>query len=237
MHRDADAIAAQWRESARQKLGARFAGLVARGQEIGKVEAEVVERGNVAALVLWGGQGKGGLEEKIQILDAVLCGLWSLGEPGGRYARLVRRFEKWVVRAEEVWEMRKGGDLDMLLSKGNEGERQELASLLVGELDAQWKDECAGLIRRLDEWQSGIQKLELGRPPAKEGEEAAASSLARIVAACRSLLDDMLAELDVMGCMEREAVAEEIRWVKVVNRRADGNSDERPRAGAIWRGL
>jgi hypothetical protein len=44
----------------------------------------------------------------------------------------------------------------------------------------------------------------------------------------------MLAELETMELIEREAVAAEMRWVKEVNR---GMDEGAPRAGAIWRAL
>lgn len=243
LHRDANAVTQQWRESARQKLGARFGEVVRHGEEIGREEAGVVERGNVGALIAWG-LGRS-LEERVQVLDAVLCGLWSLGEPGGRYARVVRRFEKWAERVQEVAVARRKGTwgvLEMQMQaqalqqqQGKGGDDNDLF-VLVGQLDSQWKDECAGLVRRLDEWRRRVVEL-AGREQETEEKE---SSLTRILAACRALIHDMLAELDTMERIEREAVAEENRWVREVNRGMDGEGGEdgdNPRAGAIWRAL
>ncbi|KAK0711103.1 hypothetical protein B0H67DRAFT_274649 [Lasiosphaeris hirsuta] len=243
LHRDADSVTQQWRESARQKLGARFGEVVRRGEEVGGDEASVVERGNVGALIAWG-SGRS-LEERVQVLDAVLCGLWSLGEPGGRFARVVRRFEKWAERVEEVAVVRRKGTwgvLEMQMQaqalqqqQGKGGDGNDLF-VLVGQLDPQWKEECAGLVRRLDEWRRRVVELAGGEQETEEKE----SSLARILAACRALIHDMLAELDIMERIEREAVAEENRWVREVNRGMDGEGGEdgdNPRAGAIWRAL
>jgi hypothetical protein len=48
----------------------------------------------------------------------------------------------------------------------------------------------------------------------------------------------MLAELEVMEQMEREAVADEMAWVREMNRTGvDGKEEGMPRAGAIWRVL
>ena len=187
------------------------------------MEAAAEEAGNVKALVAWGDAGRR-LEEKIQILDTVLCGVWAMGEPGGRYARVVRRFEKWAAKAEEVVEMRgEAAGLEELVRRGGD--------VLVGELDTQWKDECTCLVRRLDEWRRGLRDLER----VEEGEESS-NGLVRILAGCGALVGDMLAELDVMEQIEREVVVDEMRWVREVNRRAERDAPKAG-AGAIWRVL
>jgi hypothetical protein len=126
-----------------------------------------------------------------------------------------------------------------------ENDLDEDSLVLIGEMDASWKEECASLARRLDEWRRRLR--ELGDvPPSPPPDPAAVadgnpaeSSLARILAGCRALVHGMLAELDLMEQIEREAVAEETRWVREANRRGLlGRADEHaPRAGAIWRVL
>jgi len=212
-------------------MGKRFEELAGREQRISKEEEDLVERVNVRALLDWGKRQGAGLEHRVQILDGVLCGLWALGEPGGRYVRVVRRFEKWVGRVEQVWEVRKREDLSAILGEGTD----DLGMVLVGELDAQWKDECAGLVRRLDEWRRSLKGLDT--PGGEMTNEE--SSLVKILGACRTLTHDMLAELDLMEKMEQDVVLEEMRWVRDVNREMDCNGKDRniTRAGAIWRAL
>lgn len=203
-----------------------------------------MERLNAAALRDWmredaGGRGRGrpvprGLEEdKIQALDVVLSNVWSLGEPGGKYARLVWRFEKWAEGAAGVIEARKG--------KGNGGEGE---LVFVSDLDASWKDECAGLARRLDEWKRLLAEMGDGPRGDEEGQEGYAgggggklpeSSLSRVLRACDSLVRDMLAELDLMLRMERDAVEQENEWIR--NMGQEEGSHKGPVAGAIWRVL
>ncbi|KAK1751735.1 hypothetical protein QBC47DRAFT_405750 [Echria macrotheca] len=230
LHRDAGQVARAWRGSARTKLGQRFSELVEEDGAVRAAEGEVVERVNVAALVDWGrGRGRGGgpgLEGRIQTLDGILSGLWALGEPGtGRYGRVVRRFESWTVKVEEAWVLRREPGWGSRAGTGLEG-------VLVGELDGQWKDECAGLVRRLDEWRRQLREIDVDGGE-EEGEKEE-SSLARILRGCRELIRDMLDELDVMEGMEREVVAEEMDWVRRVNREMDEGGN-RARAGAIWR--
>lgn len=183
-----------------------------------------VEQLNVLALREWAAQGGPGLEQKVQMLDAMLAGLWSLGEPGGRYARVVRRFEHWAERMCEVDEARRRGDGSGMMMEGGE-------VAFVGELDSAWRDECAGQQRRLEGWQRQLE--EMGEVPRKDGTDA--PSLARMLDGCRRLVRDMLAELDVMGQIERDAIRRENEWIRRMNQEEQG--DDTPRAGAIWRAI
>lgn len=240
LHRDAGAVDAEWRASARRKLGERFASLAVRAEELAAEEAAEADVVNAGALAAWssaaaarGGRGGRDLDAMVQLLDAVLSGLWSLGEPGGKYARVVRRFEKWAERMADIVEARRRDGEDGLGSGRIDDGGEEL--LFVGELDAAWKAECAGLVRRLETWRRHLD--ELGDVPGEEGhgDEAGEqqSSLARVLRGCRTLVHDMLAELDVMEQIEREAMAQEDEWIARVN--ADDGGENTARAGAIWR--
>ncbi|KAK7398271.1 hypothetical protein QQX98_012361 [Neonectria punicea] len=217
LHQDAAVVDAEWRSSARQKLGARFAQVSADGTQVDEREKAEIERENVLALRSWAVGG--GLEDRIQTLDAVINGVWTLGEPGGRYARVIRRFERWVDRMCEIEDVRRG-DGALL---------QEQDVLFISELDAAWKDECMGLIRRLDGMKRQLQ--ELGQLPDEANDER--SSLQRMMEDSRTLIKGMLAELSLMEDIEREALVREDDWIEKMNR--DENADDNPRAGAIWR--
>ncbi|KLU87465.1 hypothetical protein MAPG_06465 [Magnaporthiopsis poae ATCC 64411] len=65
--------------------------------------------------------------------------------------------------------------------------------------------------------------------------QRSSSSLAVVLAACRSLVHDMLAELDGMEQIEREALRQENEWIENMNR--DDSNDDTLKAGAIWRVL
>ena len=217
LHRDAAAVDAQWRDSARQKLGERFARFGDAAAEVAGRERQGLERENVLALRSWGSGG--GLEERIQALDAVVNGIWALSEPGGKYARMVRRFERWMDQVCEVEEARKDGTC--MLQGGQ--------SLFVGELDTAWKDDCSGMIRRLDGWRRQFRGM--GEPPEDAG--TGKSSLNRMLEGSQALVHDMLAELHLMEEIEQEALAREDEWIARVNRDDDG--DDTPKAGAVWR--
>ncbi|KAL2752521.1 hypothetical protein ACRALDRAFT_1065641, partial [Sodiomyces alcalophilus JCM 7366] len=261
LHRDAPAVDASWRASARRALQARHADLALRSRQVRDAELEAVERANVAALRAWAGPGaSGALEAKIQGLDAVLTGLWGLDGPGGRYARVVRRFEKWCHRMVEADALRQrvaeGREDAFLLLVGLGGAGNAVADddhVVVGGLDDAWKDDVAGLMRRLDGWARQLHHLgdvpnfeeaAAGPAPGQDnpggnGRQEAGSSLCRILDGCRSLVRDMLAELAVMEDIERVVVEREMDWIRRMNREEDSvtrhDDSDTPRPGAVWR--
>lgn len=203
-------------------------------------------------------------EEKIQALDEVISGVWAMSEPSsssgtitmGKYTRVVRRFEVWAERAGRILEERRRGD-----GNGDEGLKLDANGQveMVGGMDVEWKNECVALGRRLEEWRRMLRELEgvsfksstgasfrasrsihgvkdiqkvtnLG----KDDEDGEESALDKILHGFGSLINNMLAELEVMEQIEREAVAEENEWVRRMNRVDDENGKGK-QAGAIWR--
>ncbi|RYP52977.1 hypothetical protein DL768_001971 [Monosporascus sp. mg162] len=245
-HRDAAAVDAEWRASAKQKLGDRFARLAEEDMRLAQDERERAEGRNAAALARWAdagengpgkagavgvGVGVGGLGEKVQLLDEVLNGVWSLGEPGGRYARVVRAFEAWAERMADILAAQRSGDVGRLVdAEGGE-------VMFLSELDCGWKGECAGLVRKLDGWRALLGQLGGGdvleEPPDEEGQR---SGLARMLGGCRSLVHDMLAELGVMEQIWRDATAAENEWIERMNGEFKVNSsDTRGQEVPLWK--
>lgn len=109
------------------------------------------------------GPDKLSLEEKIQLLDQVLNGAWALGEPGGRYQRVLRAFEDWAVLVAEIRAAQRGGDIEGLLARGGgvgEEEEEGEVGIFVGDLDASaWKRDHAGLVRVLEGWRRTLAQL------------------------------------------------------------------------------
>ncbi|EEU46075.1 uncharacterized protein NECHADRAFT_79216 [Fusarium vanettenii 77-13-4] len=221
LHKDATAVDTAWRASAERKLGERFSKLAVASKQADDRERAEVERENVLVLRNWATGG--GLEERIQTLDAVVNGVWTLGEPGGRYARVVRRFERWVDRMCEIEDARRDGGALL----------QESEFLFIGELETEWKEEYTGLVRRLETL--GRQLEGLGHfSDTDDGDKTAElSSLQRMVEGSRTMVEGMLAELAIMEDIERDALAREDGWIERMNREED--VDDTPRAGAIWR--
>ncbi|KAM0346942.1 hypothetical protein ACHAPU_005282 [Fusarium lateritium] len=221
LHRDAPTADAAWRASAEHKLGDRFSHLATASKEVDDQEKAEVEKENVLALRQWAIGG--GLEERIQVLDSVMSGLWALEEPGGRYARAVRRFERWVERMCEIEEARREGGALL----------QESDVIFIGELDSAWKDECTGLVRRLDTLKRQLEQLGDFAHDEAEADTPERSSLQRMVEGSRELVHGMLTELNVMEDIERDALSREEEWIEKMIRGED--IDDTPRAGAVWR--
>ncbi|KAF7948730.1 hypothetical protein EAE96_007923 [Botrytis aclada] len=217
LHRDAELVNRQWKASAKKKLGAKFQSVVKRHDELVRLEVEEAGRINAAAFKEWQDIGTPGwgLEEKIQLLDEVLNEAWNLGEPGGKYARLVRKFEKWVIRCVKILKDR---DHDQMLD-----DEEEI--VFIEELDLAWKDECLVLNRKLEGWRDALEDL---------GRLEKGSTMASVVGGLRALVTGMLLELEAMAQIESDAVALEQEWIKSVNGSMEDDNNT-PVAGAVWR--
>ncbi|TVY55373.1 hypothetical protein LCER1_G001863 [Lachnellula cervina] len=214
LHKDAGLVDKQWRASARKRLGERFREVVERNDglvqeeidEIGKVNAAALRKWKEAATPGWG------LEERVQVLDEVVSGVWNLGEGGGKYGRVVRRFERWLSRSQGTIAVREN-DLDGDI-------------IFVEELDEAWKDDCLILGKKLEGWREQLRGLET---PAK------GSSLAVMVDGCRRLVKGMLMELSVMAQIERDIMIREGEWIQSMNDDVEDDEKDMPVAGACWR--
>ncbi|RDW83256.1 hypothetical protein BP5796_04747 [Coleophoma crateriformis] len=210
LHKDAARVESEWRASAKQKLGQKFEEAVKEHEGLVRLEEEEMGKINAAALKQWGESWS--LEEKTQALDEVLGSVWNLGEAGGKYARVVRKFEKWLTRTQSILKAREHNEED-----------EEIA--FVDELDGAWKDDCLMLSRKLETWRDQLRNL--GIP---EG----SSNLSMVVQGCRRLVEDMLQELAVMTRIEQDAVRMENEWIESMNEEIIEDQDG-PSAGAIWR--
>lgn len=207
----------QWRASAKRKLGERFQSVVDRNNELVQQEVEEIGKINAIALKNWEDIGAPGwgLDEKIQVLDEIVTGVWNLGAPSGKYGRIIRRFERWLSRCQGI-----------LASRQDDEAPENGEVVFLEELDHTWKDDCLLIERKLDVWKSSLR--DLGIPD--EG-----SSLATVVNGYSSLVEGMLEELRVLAQIERDAIAMERDWIKMMN--DDGSDDDVDTytAGAIWR--
>lgn len=226
MHRDSMAVESEWHESAKQKLQSKFDKLSIANREVSTLENAGVEAQNARALKDWAAGGT--LEQSIQTLDTVMNGVWMMSEPGGRYEQLVNQFERWIIRVCEIEEARNDDDGGYaLLSRGAD-------SMFIEELDPAWKDKCEYMMSKLEGWREQLEGI---------GEDAqslhnrssSTSSLDRMLKGAGSLVFDMLAELGTMEEIERAAMAREEAWIDEMNR--DGDENDTPGAGAIWRAL
>jgi hypothetical protein len=154
--------------------------LSAADEELRARERAGAELRGLQDLVRWGrtstrdcstNQSKGlSLDEKVQVLDQVLNGLWILGESGGRYQRAVHAFEEWAYRVAQMLEAQRCNDIDMLLadsaggivtSRGDDDDGgPEEPVIFVSDLDVgSWKGDHAGLTRMLEGWRRMLDQL------------------------------------------------------------------------------
>ncbi|RWA12129.1 hypothetical protein EKO27_g2956 [Xylaria grammica] len=191
------------------------------------------------------------LEEKVQLLDQILNGVWALGEPGGRYQRTVRAFENWASQVAEIRAAQRDGNIDRFLARGGggfdlgDGEEDDV-SFFVSDLSVSaWKRDHAGLVRMLEGWRRTFAQLGhvhtnsdnedgidggKGRNGTLAGDIKKAkplSGLARTLHGCRSLVHDMLIELKVMEQIELDALAAEEEWMEQME--AHLSADEQAR--------
>ncbi|OAA69983.1 hypothetical protein LEL_09799 [Akanthomyces lecanii RCEF 1005] len=259
LHRDAGTVEAQWHASAKTKLGERFRELRDAHRALADREAAEIEGDNIAALQCWGGGiGAGAgmgtlLDGRIQALDAVISGVWALSEPGGKYARVVRRFERWVERVMDLEEARDSGAICLFASGAALPDRHSLGNstnsagggggsnmqdaLFLQDLDRAWTDDCASMTRKLEGWQDQLEQcLGGGLEGLGSGVSGGGgSSLARMLDGAGSLVGDMLAELGAMEEIRQAALAREEDWIEAMNR--DDDENDTPRAGAVWRAM
>ncbi|XWX01713.1 hypothetical protein V2A60_009742 [Cordyceps javanica] len=239
LHRDAGAAERQWHASAKAKLGTRFRALRDAHRTLVDREAAAAEADNAAALRRWASGDTQPLDAKVRALDAALSGVWAMSEPGGKYARAVRRFERWVERVMDLEEARDSGTIGLWASgrsSGGGGGGGEEA-LFVPELEPAWAVECAGMALKLEGWQD---QLDGAASPHDDPDETdgPTTGLGRMLDGARSLVADMLAELTAMEEIRQAAVTREENWIESMNRDDDDDeSDAPPRAGAVWRAL
>lgn len=205
-------------ESARRKLEKRFEDVCILYEQFVEIEEAQTDRATALMLKSWVDVDKSGgmgFEDRIQILDEVIAGLWNLSDPGGKYSRVVRRFEKWMQGVMEVRDRREKGDL---LDDGE--------VVFIEELENQWRDEVRSLSRKVENFKDKLDDL---------GEVEGKSSLSVVVNGCRALAKGMMMELDTMKKTEIEVVRMEQDWIRGMIEVDDEEEEGGSGSGAVWR--
>jgi hypothetical protein len=199
----------------------------------------------VRALKVWADDAAPGwgLEEKIQVLDQVLSAAWKLSEPGGRYARLVKRFERWLEGVSAILEARRasGGLLNCSSIDGDAARE----NMFIVPLDPEWKTELQFISRKLEQWRNQLRSLgeqsSLGEMSSSAPSQVQESSLALVVRGARDLVHGMGDEVRAMEGLERSVVAREECWIREAIEDGDedddddGDGNDDGVAGAVWR--
>lgn len=204
----------EWENSARHKIGRKFEGVAERHRQLVALESEEQIQINALALKHWtdAGVSAWGIEEMSMVLGEVITGVWNLSEPGGKYAKVVRRFEKWCSGVQSIMAAR-------------EGETDDGSMQFIEELDGTWDQERDALIRKLESFKDQLDGLGVF--------EGDGSSLVRVLSGYRELTDGMLMELDVMKTIEQEVLVREEEWIREsIDKVSDGDEDVQ---GGAWR--
>lgn len=198
-------------------MESRFEQTVKQYEDLIGIEEAQTDRATALVLKQWVDADKAGgmgFEDRIQILEEVVAGLWNLSDPGGKYSRVVRRFEKWMQGVMEVQDRREKGDL---LDDGE--------VVFIEELENQWRDELRSQSRKVENLKNKLDDL---------GEVEGKSSLNVVVNGCRSLAKGMMMELDTMKKTESEVVKAEQDWIRGMIK-VENEEEGRSTAGAVWR--
>ncbi|EPQ63716.1 hypothetical protein BGT96224_1847 [Blumeria graminis f. sp. tritici 96224] len=216
LHQDVEHVIQEWRTSAKETLKGQFDAVVKKKATNEQLETQAVARVNAAALDRWQNMGTPGwsVDDKIQVLDELLTGIWNLGEVGGKYSKVVRRFERWVKQCQETLQSRSQGD----------GKIDE-QNLFIEKLESLWKDDCLLLHHKLENWTEKMR--DLGLPDS-------GSSIGLVMVRVQRILKGMITELNLMAQIEEDAMDMELAWIDSMNN--DFTDDEEmPTACAIWR--
>lgn len=192
LHKNAAEVSRCWEMSAKRALRSKFDETSSMYQVMLEQERSGQEQKNLQALLEWtGDKASASLVKHIQVLSGPLHELPSLVQTGGRFQRHVSAFEQWFTWGEDVRVARQN--------------RTEASLGSIEGLGDAWKAENSALMRKLTSFSRDLSGL---------SQPAAGSSIAFIVECCETLLDGLLAELQVMQTIETDVVSKEKEWVE-----------------------
>ncbi len=174
LHQASSKCLIDYTNSARRKLGKVHSRLRKEYENLRATELVHQRATNLAALDNWC-PDSALLVENMQILSLVHSDLTSLMEDGSRHGDVVTIFELWMTEVETV-------------QPGN----------FIQLLPDDWRASHGSLTLKLRSIQRNLRVL----PPVQLNGEA--SGVEVVLKACKSLVDDMLKELDVMLKLEKE---------------------------------
>lgn len=153
-----------------------------------------------------------GLAERVQVLDEVLTAVWRYSEPGSRYLRSVRKFEKWLDVVEES-----------LIAR----QQVSMVGIELPILDGTWETECENMERKLSAWRTSMRDL---------GEVHGKSAVAATVNGCRSLVRGMHEQVCGMLRIEQQVVRQDREWTaRMCDADSEGEDDRSLVTGGVWR--
>ena len=191
MHRSAASVQCQWEQSAKNICQSRFNELCVRHIELKEIAHQQRTLLNQLALVEWcQGVPSAHIAEKVQQVSRNIADIRSLLEPEGKYSRVLGIFQSWFARARQVESSR---------DAHNDSFKGEDLVFIEGIGDG-WKAEAMVLERELTYFLRELKAF---------GEIRAVSSLGRILSLHRTLVSNLLEELDVIQWIENETMLRE----------------------------
>jgi hypothetical protein len=207
LHETSAQTTRQYTDDAKRKLGKKHAKLRKDFEAICAAETAQQKVANLKALQAWCPEPSL-LAGNLQTLARVHKDVVAITHPESRYTELLHVFEDWADSAEKRITSPTGG--------------------FVEPLPGPWREAHASTalkIRSLQREMSALPPL-----PEQNAEAEADTSLRVILSSCRSLVDGILRELDVMGKLEKELLGQE-------SARIDGAVDAlslAERDGSAW---
>ncbi|KAL9126320.1 MAG: hypothetical protein Q9217_004604 [Psora testacea] len=196
MHRSAPRVQCQWAESARSHFQRRFDDLSTRNMELKEIAHEQQTLLNQFSLVEWGqGIPSSQVAEKVQTLSRSIADLDALLEPSGKYTKVLEVFETWFKQAQRTHSLRKSADEDT--------QRKDLA--FIEGIGDGWKAEAMVLERELTYCSRDVKAF---------GDVRLDSSLGILLNVLKTLVANLLKELDVVQWIESQTMVQEAAWME-----------------------
>ncbi|KAI1007905.1 hypothetical protein K3495_g321 [Podosphaera aphanis] len=216
LHQDNLQTSKEWHTSARKKLECKFYDVAVKNQHLEQLEKQENSQLNAVALKRWQDTGVPGwtLEEKIQVLDQLLADFWNVYEPGGKYARVLKRFDGWVTQCQPICDS---------WTQGFDEAEDEVQ--FIKELESTWKDDCLILGRKIQTWIDNLRDI---------GVTDSRSSLGMLIVKLQRIVRGMRTELNLMMQIEEDVMETELQWIKRMIGDTNDDSDALV-VGAIWR--
>ncbi len=188
LHRSAASVQRQWEQSAKQSFQHRFEDLCVRHIELKEIAHQQRTLLNQIALVEWcQGTPSAQIAEKVQQISRNIADIQSLLEPDGKYSRVLEVFQSWFARAQQIQSSRESN----IVLNGERG-----VTVIEGIGDG-WKAEAMVLERELTYLLRELKAF---------GEIRATSSLGRILSLHKTLVSNLMEELDVIQWIENETL-------------------------------
>jgi hypothetical protein len=181
----------EYEASAKSRLSSKLAKLQRSHASIREFELQEQRSANLTAIQEWCSD-PAMMVENLQILSMVHNDMSAVLGNSGTYCTLTRKFEIWRQAAED----RLFGSV-----KGS-----------TEPLSEEWRNDHEALVLKIQSIQRDMGVLPPPISPQQAGEKTA---LEIVFQQCKSLLDGMLEELEIMVEIEKEVMAQERQRVKV----------------------